>query len=1246
MKNFNRLRFITWISYLLLVVFFNSSGICGSLYDTFKDPPHKYTMRPFWFWSGPIDSAEVARQIREMSSQGVYGAFVHARGNLETRYLSEDWWNIIRNSLRVAKDEGYYFCVVDEFEWPGGEARDIWNPGLPSKVLQKFPQYRMHHLVPYEYAIKGPQPITLQISKQPVQINAFRLRPDSLIEISSLTSLNESWREGRLAWNVPEGNWIIQEFRLEPTQGIDGGLVDLLNPKAIKEFINLTHEEYYQRFKEYMGTVMDIFYSDHEGDEGRELAWTPDLFDTFQKEKGYDLKPLLSLLTTEAGEKSTEVRYDYLDVISNLYSRSFFQQESNWCKAHNMHITGHLWESPLSRVVEFSGDHFRAFRAWDVPGIDALFDWGRSPRDFKEIASISHYKKTLFTCENQGLHGWESYFDLQKARLGTNGCGAWGVSMFIPHAFNYMKDQIIYPPDWFFHQPFWKYFRHYADYVRRISYMNATGTHVAPVLLYYPITSAFAAVGNISLPGGAPTKWKPEIKTLEDDYRRLQEGLSHSQWDYDVIDDTYLAEAEFKNGKIQLANETYSALVLPPMKYIRSAAAKRITEYLNEGGTVIAWKEVPNASPLSKETAEITRYIEEVSQDTHKKAFLIKDSIDAIIRLLEDNFSPDVKVEDGKREHLFVYHTRNEGKEIYWLVNDTEKERNTTLSFQVQGTPEKWDAESGEHSPLYCYYEKNRTVIPLQFEAWDAYYVVIDPQSTAEVPKILKTNLNMVQISSIKPDIIKIQGAVSPGESRATANIQYQGKEFTGSIPVTQPVQSEYLHSEGWQFSCKDPVRGVYARSILDSENQGINLGYHLKKYNDRFWNMEWLSGERLTVRDWWIIGPFTNDSHEGFIHVYPPERELKWNAEYEGKYGPVKWMRHTSDDFVVDLGKALHFEPHQWVMSYACTFAYSPEEREAEMILAMDNNARVWVNGEDILSVDVHPFYYRMRDAFAMRRPIHLKKGWNQILLKIGLGRGTASQIYGFMFKLVNEQGKLLSDVTYSPEKKLTSLSNENAIIDAGRRWYRVQVPPGTKGMEKPDADGSVEVFLNGKSLTIGADNVYHYSDLQGADNVMAIAVPANREIRNFIKFIPGTSEFALGSWTFTGLSYYVGSALYERTWNMPANLAGKHILLDLGRVGSAAEISVNGKKIGERVWLPFKFDITNAVHPGSNNLSLLITNTNAANEAMGKEVPSWGTGGVISGPRLLEYIDCNGLLGPVRIIPETEVTVECKVN
>ena len=55
------------------------------------NPPAQYRPIPFWSWNDKLDPEELRRQIREMKKAGLGGFFMHARGGLQTAYLSDEW---------------------------------------------------------------------------------------------------------------------------------------------------------------------------------------------------------------------------------------------------------------------------------------------------------------------------------------------------------------------------------------------------------------------------------------------------------------------------------------------------------------------------------------------------------------------------------------------------------------------------------------------------------------------------------------------------------------------------------------------------------------------------------------------------------------------------------------------------------------------------------------------------------------------------------------------------------------------------------------------------------------------------------------------------------------------------------------------------------------------------------------------------------------------------------------------------
>ena len=53
------------------------------------------------------------------------------------------------------------------------------------------------------------------------------------------------------------------------------------------------------------------------------------------------------------------------------------------------------------------------------------------------------------------------------------------------------------------------------------------------------------------------------------------------------------------------------------------------------------------------------------------------------------------------------------------------------------------------------------------------------------------------------------------------------------------------------------------------------------------------------------------------------------------------------------------------------------------------------------------------------------------------------------------------------------------------------------------------------------------------------------------------------------------------------------KHRVLDLGTVGQTAEVRINGKHVGTRIFAPYRFDISDAVRSGENTVEITVANT-----------------------------------------------------
>jgi len=87
------------------------------------------------------------------------------------------------------------------------------------------------------------------------------------------------------------------------------------------------------------------------------------------------------------------------------------------------------------------------------------------------------------------------------------------------------------------------------------------------------------------------------------------------------------------------------------------------------------------------------------------------------------------------------------------------------------------------------------------------------------------------------------------------------------------------------------------------------------------------------------------------------------------------------------------------------------------------------------------------------------------------------------------------------------------------------------------------------------------------------------------------------LASWTEStdpGVKYFSGTGTYTTTVNAQAAWFsdGARMWIDLGDVKNIAQVTVNGKSLGEVWHAPFKVDASAALHPGANEVTVKVTN------------------------------------------------------
>ena len=127
------------------------------------------------------------------------------------------------------------------------------------------------------------------------------------------------------------------------------------------------------------------------------------------------------------------------------------------------------------------------------------------------------------------------------------------------------------------------------------------------------------------------------------------------------------------------------------------------------------------------------------------------------------------------------------------------------------------------------------------------------------------------------------------------------------------------------------------------------------------------------------------------------------------------------------------------------------------------------------------------------------------------------------------------------------------------------------------------------------------------------------------------------LGDWRSMAGDSFSGSALYETVFSRPGGV-GEEVVLDLGDVRHACEVTLNGHDLGSRIAPPYRYRIPAKLLRDENRLTVKVTNT-SANEYYYTKVfdkwPSWMIAGYVKYQRRYDEDSLpSGLFGPVKLV------------
>lgn len=683
---------------LAAVLFFPScrpDPTWSGMKQDFADPPARWKPRPLWFWNAP-PSRSGTEALMDQSRAAGYGGFgILPTPKMKIAFMGKEYLDRYEEAVEKAASLGLTMCLYDEFWFPSGGAGGLLAAKFPGSLSKRLDRTAL--------PITGPRRFAAAVPKG--DLMAVVAMNETTLERLDLASRIKA---GRLSWDVPAGRWTVMFFACVP----DGarGLVDYLDPAAVRDFISLTYEKYYERLGRYFGTTIDsAFYDEptfHWVEGGR--AWTPKFNERFRAARGGDPTLLYPALWLDIGPDTTAARNALFGFRAELFASGFVKTLADWCRAHGIALTGHVDQEEIVNPVGLCGDLIKCFRDQPIPGVDEIFTYGRASKAYKVVSSAAaNYDRRKVMSETYG-----AMKDMPVATLYREAMDqfAKGINVMVPHAVWTNPADATYPPELSPRtQPYAAELPAYNKYMGRLQRILQQGVPAVDIAVLYPIAGLQAGYHF-----GVGKPYEGGVIPPEADYMEVGERLSlRLRRDFTYLHPEVLAaKCRVEDGVLRLVHpdwsQAFTTVIVPGGIAIRVDNLRTIKEFHDRGGCVIFTTRLPERSAELGKDDEVKALLaamlgggtKESGKSSRRAHFLPDPSAAALLAALDDGAAaPDVawqapaEVNGGNLSYL---HKVIEGRDVYFFANSSDEKAETTVCLRGRfATMEIWDPHTG-----------------------------------------------------------------------------------------------------------------------------------------------------------------------------------------------------------------------------------------------------------------------------------------------------------------------------------------------------------------------------------------------------------------------------------------------------------------------------------------------------------------------------------------------------------------------
>jgi AraC-like DNA-binding protein len=693
--------------------------------ELFKEPTKEYRATPFWAWNNKLDEKLLLREIGQLKEMGMGGAHIHCRVGLDTEYLGDEFFELVKSCNEEMKKQDMLCWLYDEDRWPSGSAG-----GLVTKEEKFRSRFLVVAPAGYEEAeAEGFMSAAKAIrSSNRTLLGKYLVHFDESGFMTNYQKVDNAYSDNKDVWEA------YLEISGDTPWFNNQAYVNTLDKNAIDCFIQITHEKYYGHLKEDFGTNIPAIFTDEPQTSHKEclknpfvkepvtMPFTDDFEETFRQEYGCSILEHLPELIWEHRDKEvSQIRYYYHRHVCERFSEAFGDNVGTWCKEHNISLTGHMMnEWTLHSQAMAIGECMRPMKNFHIPGVDMLCD-RRELSTVKQAQSIAHQmEREGVLSEIYGVTGWD--FDFRNHKLAGDWQAALGVTVRVPHLTWVSMEgegKRDYPASIGYQSPWYKEYNYIEDHFARLNTAMTRGVPVVSVGVLHPIESYWLYWGN-------QEQTAVRRQVLETNFEHLIDWLLYGLIDFDFISEAVLSEEtqSCTDSLFPMGAMKYQVIVVPECYTLRSSTLDKLKGFERCGGKVIFMGNLPKYLDARKSQepeafAKTCIHIPYNFGDLLKELETYRDIDISVTSADGDDHTKMVHKETGTRTSNMIYQLRQDGDDK-WLflchVNKPVDEHITyteELKIKMKGEyqPVVYDTMSGEIYKILPEYKDGYTHI-------------------------------------------------------------------------------------------------------------------------------------------------------------------------------------------------------------------------------------------------------------------------------------------------------------------------------------------------------------------------------------------------------------------------------------------------------------------------------------------------------------------------------------------------------